>query len=171
VVVGCGGVSGEPDSGWTFFDEPSGEYRVFYLEPPWEFVAHEDGVTRLRVAPNGRVMDGGPRADDKYGLEIRQAGRDAQDMANRAIGEAEAQGREILEEPRELQTRQGHIGWEIVTRANVAPVRYQRRVWIERIGGGSWSLDFAATPDPRGLEMDHMIELFMLEPEDPGVEP
>jgi len=164
-VGGCGGISGEPSSGWTTFDEPEGAYRIYFLVPPWEFVDHEDGVTRLRIAPNGRVVDGGPQADNKYDLVVRESARDAFDMATRAVSQAREEDREVLEAPREIETEDGLIGWEIVTRSAVVPIRYQRRVWVNQSGSGSWAIDIESTPDPRHRELDHLIRLFEVDPD------
>lgn len=168
MVAGCGPGGGEAATGWTAYDEPGGEYRVYYLEPPWEWVSHEEGVTRLRVAPNGVTRDGGPTALDKYDLQIRAVSRGPEAAAARTLSAATRQELTVLRGPEDFETYEGQVAWDIVYELQSDPLRYSRQVWVSRPGGGSWLLDLASTPDPRDPEVDHLLRLFSVSPESSG---
>jgi len=168
MAVGCGPSGGNAATGWTAYDEPEGAYRVYYLEPPWEWVSHEEGVTRLRVAPNGVTRDGGLSALDKYDLQIRAASRDPEAAVARALSAATRQELRVLREPEQFETYEGQVAWELVFELQTDPLRYARQVWVSRPGGGSWLLELASTPDPRDPEVDHLFRLFVVDPEEAG---
>jgi len=166
-LMACGPAGGEPTTGWSHYDEPDGAYRVFFLDPPWEWASHEDGVTRLRVPPNGVLRDGGRVAADKYELLIRFTSRDPEAAARRGYSAARSEDLDILVEPREFQTYDEVTGWEFITQTLSVPLRFERHVWVAGTSRGAWYLHFASNPDPQDLEVDHMIRLFTLDPPDP----
>ena len=164
LLLACGSAGGDPTTGWSHYDEPEGAYRVYFLDPPWEWASHEDGVTRLRVPPNGVLSDGGRVAYDKYELLIQFSSRGAESAARRAYADARSEELDVLVEPRDFQTYDEVNAWEVTTQTQTIPLRFERQVWIEGSAGGSWLLRIASTPDPRDPEVDHLIRLFSLDP-------
>lgn len=162
-VAGCG--QPEPYAEWTTYVAPDGEYRVEYLDPPWELIDSDGSTVRLEV-PNNSSRLGSRDASlaAKYELTITLSGGRADARVSREVSRARARGEDILLDPSPVETRSGDEGFEIVTRETAPQFLFRRLVWIDRPGGGTVHLAFATVPHPQEAEVDAMIESVDVDP-------
>lgn len=166
VLAGCG--QPERYAEWRTYVAPDGEYRLRYLDPPWEVVDSDGATARLEVANNSERFAGRDSSlPAKYELTIGLEGGRAGMLARREVARARDRGEEIVLEPSPIETRSGDTGFEVVTRETSGQFLNRRFVWIDRPGGGTVHLAFVTVPDPQEAEVDAMIESVDVDPEAP----
>jgi hypothetical protein len=166
-LASCGPDASDPFSRLTVYDEPGGAYRVRYLKPPWELASSEGTSLTLRIistteAYTGIAETGVP---DKYVLDVTVMGGGAAAHARADATAATRRGEEIIEPVREVTTRSGDTGFELVTRAEMPEVRSHRFVYLDRTGGGVVRLHFEANPQLNRPEVDEMVRAVDVDPE------
>jgi len=158
----CGGAAcapsaDDPASRLDLWSSPSGEFRVHYLQPPWELA--EDGpapLFRIRSnAENAGAVDGGP---GKYELRVSAVSGAVPALMDAEVRAAAGGGRTIREGPRAVSTSEGVRGLELITFEPTIPIeRYRRTALLPLPSGLTLRLAFEATPDLDTPEVDAMI--------------
>lgn len=155
-ITGCGNPG--PYANWKRYESPGGEYRLRYLDPPWEVIESEGTRVRMRVKNNAESFGGiDSSVASKYDLVVDVVARDPMRGAEGARATARGLGEEILEPVRPLTTRSGAQGFEVITRQTTGEHLYHRYSFVGRPGGGSVSLSFQAVPTLDEAEVDEMV--------------
>lgn len=156
-VVGCAPSAEDPLSRLSVASPETGEYRLRYLEPPWELVSQEGTTTVLRIASSRMIYGGAETGPGKYELTAtveRGAPATRVEAEQRA---AVGRGETVVAGPRTLQTREGVVGVELLTTVPGMDLTYRRVVFLPIDGASVLQLDFVATPELDTPEVDAMI--------------
>ena len=159
-VVMTAGACGQPGryAKYESFVSDEGGYRIRYLDPPWDLVEGEGAEVLFRIASNAARFAGVDAAVlPKYELRITVVSGNAMSLAARDERRAGSRGEEVLVPLREVETRTGDRGWELVTQFDAAMPRYRRYVYVEH-PRGALRLLFEGTPDLDEREVDEMVE-------------
>lgn len=164
--VGCG--QPERYAEWKTFVAPGGEYRLRYLDPPWEVTASDGPTGRLVVENNAsRFADLDSSLAPKFELTITLVSGGSARLAAAAAASAPARGEEVLVAPTPFTTRSEDSGVELVTRELGGELRYRRLLWIDRPGGATVQLQVVSIPEIRDPEVDAMLASVDVDPEGP----
>jgi hypothetical protein len=158
---GCAPSGDDPLSTLSVYAPESGEYRLRYLEPPWQLVRSDGTSALVRIPSNSMIF-----ADDagltKYELAVSvEPGTIASHLAAERSA-AQLRGEEIVEGPREVTGDAGRaVGQELLTRGSVGPItRNGRYVFFQVDAARVVRLAFEATPPVDTPEVDAMIDAF-----------
>lgn len=165
-VSGCG----QPDryAEWKTYVAPGGEYRLRYLDPPWEVSASDGSTGRLVVENNAsRFGDLDSSLAPKFELTVTLVSGGSARLAAAAAASAPARGEEVLVAPTPFTTRSEDVGVELVTRELRGELRYRRLLWIDRPGGATVQLQVLSVPEIRDPEVDAMLASVDVDPEGP----
>lgn len=166
-VVGSACGNPGPYAEWKTFVAPGGEYRIRYLDPPWDLAEADDTRLHLRIPNNTESFAGiDSTVAPKYDLVCDVVGRAPLRNAQQARDAARRRGEEVVEPVRELVTRSGAEGFELITRQTSGERLYRRYAFVGRPGGGSVSLLFEAVPALDEGEVTEMIRSVDPDPED-----
>lgn len=156
-----------PYAEWKTLEAPGGEYRLRYLEPPWEVIESEGTRVRLRVKNNAESFgDMDSTIASKYALVVDVVPRGPLRSAESARDAARRRGEEIVEPVRGLTTRSGAEGFEVITRQTSGERLFHRYSFVGRPGGGSVSLSYEAVPSLDEREVHEMVRSVDPDPED-----
>ncbi|HEY8432028.1 MAG TPA: hypothetical protein VIL20_26810 [Sandaracinaceae bacterium] len=166
-ILGCAPSGEDPRSRLSVYEPETGEYRLHYLEPPWELVEAEGTRVFLRIRSNAMVfagLDGGPA---KYELLATVEPGTPESRASAEASAAVARGETVTGGPREIEAA-GAVGRELLTQARVAVLdRNRRYVFLPLAGARVLRLAFDATPRLDTPEVDAMIDAVELGTEEP----
>ena len=155
MLAACG--QPERDELWRVYDAPGGDYRLRYLEPPWELVDSEVTRARFIVQNNASALGGRDSSlSAKYELTV-----DVEAGAPRARAMADERGasgrREtVVVGTRAVRTESGDEGFEVITRAETGELLYRRFIYLSH-PRGVVRLLFEAVPNLDGPEVKAMV--------------
>jgi hypothetical protein len=166
LLVACGNPSREDLL--TPHESPGGEYRVFFLEPPWQVMENDGAFLRLEIEANATRfgdLDAGT-VPPKYLCEVDVTGGSAARRIRDAERDARSAGDEIVRAATDVATRSGASGQDLViSRTTSDGTRFARVVYLDREDGGVVSVYFEANHDLRNAELDAMIGDVVVDPE------
>lgn len=167
-VAGCAPSADDPLSRLTTYAPPSGEYRLRYLEPPWELVSQRGTTVELRIPSNAMALAGIEAGPAKFELVASAEPGRPELRATDELRQARARGEEILGGAvREIETREGVRGSDLSTRHETAwGTRHRRIVYLPVDRDRVLRLAFEATPALDSREVDAMIAIVGIGPED-----
>jgi hypothetical protein len=161
VVLAVTAACGNPDryEDHRTFTSAGEDWRVRFLDPPWELVDAEGPPILFRIASNAARVGGFDAAVlPRYELRISVEPGTPEERARRDGRRAAARDEDVLVEPREVLTRSGDRGQEVITRSRSAvDRRYFRFVYLSH-PEGVLRLYFEGVPDLDEPEVDVMIE-------------
>ena len=160
-AAGCAPSGDDPLSTLSVYEPESGEYRLRYLEPPWQLV-RADGTSALVRIPSNSMIFADDAGFTKYELAVTvEPGTIASRIAAER-GAAQARGEVIVEGPREVTGDAGRaLGQELLTRGSVGPItRNARYVVFQLDPARVVRLAFEATPSLDTPEVDAMLGAF-----------
>lgn len=163
------GACGNPERAEFFaaYEAPGGEYRIWYLDPPWSRISALDDELRLEIEANGTRFGGVPvgLVPPKYALEVSASAGSASSRARVDESASVAMGHEVLVSATEFTTHAGATGWEVVTiHLTTDGSRFERFVYVDR-SAGVVRLHFDSSADLRDPEVDAMIADLEVDPE------
>ena len=161
VVTACAPSGEDPLTRLSTHAPPSGEYRVRYLEPPWELVSTSGTTAFLRIQSNAMAIAGIEGGAGKYELTVTVERGDPVTRANDELRAARGRGEEILGDGvRTVETDEGVVGAEVLSRGidplTMSP-RHRRIAFLPVDAARVVRLDFDATPELDTAEVDAMI--------------
>lgn len=165
-AAGCAPSADDPLSRLTTYAPPSGEYRLRYLEPPWEAVEQRGTTAVLRIPSNAMlagVEAGAPKFELVATVEPGQpAARAAEELRR-----ARERGLEVLGDGiGAVETSEGASGAEVSTRELTRTgFLHRRTVYLPIDGARVLRLAFEATPSLETPEVDAMIAAVGIGPE------
>ncbi|MGE0788705.1 MAG: hypothetical protein AB7S26_23740 [Sandaracinaceae bacterium] len=168
LTISCAPSGDDPINHMEEWSPLSGEYTVRYLSPPWEFAGEMPNGVRFRVRSNAMIhgmTDAGPA---KYDLTVTlETGTPSARIAG-DVAEANANARDIVVPPREVMTRDGIVGMEMISFTSSAVFdRYRRVVYFPLGDARVLRYAFVATPDLGTPEVDAMVSLQVVRPAGP----
>src|SRR5687767_10132436 len=131
-IAGCGPDANDPLSRLTVYDEPSGIYRLRYLEPPWVLEQAEGTSAILRVLSNTErylgedLLDSDVIVPQKYWLEVTVEAGNTLGRATADQGAIAGRMETLVEPVREVETSSGDMGHEVLTHATMPFSRNRR---------------------------------------------
>ena len=159
LLAACAPPGDDPFSRLTVYEPPSGEYRVRYLEPPWELVSSAGTTVFLRIQSNAMSVGGFEGGPGKYELVATvEPGTPAARIASERVA-AVSRGELPLEGPRAVTTDADIVGQELLTQGDDAIERHFRYVYLPLDASRVLRLAFEATPSLDTSEVDAMIRL------------
>lgn len=151
----CAPSADDPLSRLDVAGPETGEYRVRFLNPPWELVSVEGTTTFVRIQSNAmmRGLEGGL---GKYELTatLEPGTPDARIAAEAAS--APSRGETVIAGPRSVENDDGVLGQELIAYETEPFERYYRYVYFP-LAGQVVRLAFEATPSLDNRETDAMI--------------
>ena len=156
-LAGCAPSAEDPLTRLSVVAPETGEYRLRYLDPPWELLSLEGTTARLRIPSNRMILGGVEGGPGKYELTAtveRGAPATRVEAEQRA---AAGRGETVLAGPRTLQTREGVVGVELLTSVPGLDALNRRIVFFPVDGASVLRLSFEATPSLDTPEVDAMI--------------
>jgi hypothetical protein len=145
----------------SVYEPESGEYRLRYLDPPWQLVRSDGTSALVRIPSNSMIF-----ADDagltKYELAVTVEPGTIASRITAERGAAQARGELVVEGPREVLGDGGRaVGQELLTHGNVGPIaRNARYVFFQVDAARVVRLAFEATPALDTPEVAAMIDAF-----------
>lgn len=159
VLFGCAPSGDDPASRLTTWEASDGDYRIRYLDPPWELVDEGVDFSFFRIQSNANLvgrLDGGP---GKYELRVTTQRGDVPALMEAEVRAAISSGATIREGPRTASTLDGARGQELLTFELTLPIERHRRIVLFSLGSGRvLRLGFEATPDLDTPQVDAMID-------------
>jgi hypothetical protein len=156
-TAGCAPSAEDPLSRLSVAEPETGEYRLRYLEPPWELVMLEGTTAFLRI-PSSRMtfggVEGGPGKYELTATVERGAPATRIEAEERA---ALGRGETVIAGPRTLQTRDTVVGVELLTTVPGVDLLHRRIVFLPVDAASVLRLAFVATPELDTPEVDAMI--------------
>ncbi len=152
----------------TPYDPPGGEYRVYYLAPPWELQEADGTYLRLEIpATSVRLgrLDAGT-VPPRFLCEVDVSTGTAANRARRDERDARTSGAEVVRGSTAVTTRDGTTGVDlVVARLAMDRTRFSRTVYLDRSGGGVVRMYFEANDNLQNPEVDAMIADVQVDPE------
>lgn len=157
-ALGCAPSGDDPNSRLTVYEPPSGEYRLRYLEPPWELVDAEGTDVFLRISSNSMIFGGFDGGPGKYELHASVVTGTIDSSIAAEMRAAVARGETIMGAPRDIEDGGVVVGRELFS-AGMVDIFYlnHRYVFFALSGGRVLRLAFDATPSLDTPEVDAMI--------------
>lgn len=157
-LLGCAPSGEDPLSRLSVYEPPGREYRLRYLEPPWELVRGDGTTAHLRIASSTMIFGGIDGGAGKYDLLATVEGGSVEASVTAELAAASRRGEEVVEPPRDVGAQGGAVGREIVTRGTIDELDRNRRYAFFAVPGGRvLRLFFDATPAVDTPEVDAMI--------------
>ncbi len=159
-AAGCAPSGEDPRSTLSVYEPPGGEYRLRYLDPPWELVRAEGTSALVRVRSNAMIYAGPEAGPPKYDLAVTvEAGSVGARIAAEQTA-ARLRGETVVDGPRRVAADGGRVeGQEILTLGSFGPLaRYGRYAFFPVDDGRVVRLAFEATPMLETPEVDAMID-------------
>ncbi len=158
LALGCAPSADDPFSRLSVYEPPTGEYRVRYLEPPWELLRSDGTTVALHIRSNAMIFGGVETGAAKFELTVTV---ESGTVESRIAAEQTAlagRGETLLEGPRAIRTSEGTDGQELLSRIESARTgeRYFRYVYFP-VDVRVVRLAFEATPSLDTAEVDAMI--------------
>ena len=161
-AVACAPPGTDPRNQRDVYEAEEGQFRVYYLSPPWELVVAEAEQVSLRIPSNRMEMLGDDAGPPKYLLVAAAAAGQPEGLGQEAEAALRADGAMSVVS-RALTTDQGVDGLDVV--ATIAD-RWFRSVFLPLSPSRSLRLDFSATPSLDTEEVDGMVRLVEVGPAD-----
>ena len=156
-LTACAPSGDDPASRLTFHAPETGEYRLGYLEPPWELVSASGTSALLRIPSNLMLATGLDAGEGKYDLSVTVEPGAAEARIEQELRMAAARGEEVSAGPRVVSLAGGVVGREILTQRS-DPIPRSFRIVVAPVSGGRvLRLAFGATPSLDTAEIDAMI--------------
>ncbi|HJL19154.1 MAG TPA: hypothetical protein RMH99_26050 [Sandaracinaceae bacterium LLY-WYZ-13_1] len=158
-TAGCAPSGEDPRSRLTVYAAPSEEFRVRYLEPPWELVEGRGTTAILRIPSNAMTVGGAEGGPPKFELVVTVEAGEPETQAAADLRAARRSGAEILSDGvRVVSTVDGVVGAETSTRDfDVRGERHARIAYFPLDRGRVVRMAFEATPPLDTAEVDAMI--------------
>ena len=162
LLSACAPSGDDPLNRLTTHEPETGEYRLRYLEPPWELVSASGTTTFLRIQSNAMSVAGVEGGPGKYELTVSVEPGVPLRRAADELRAARGRGEEILGDGvRNVTTDEGVVGAELLTRESmVYALGHRRTVFFPLDGSRVVRLGFEATPALDTAEVDAMIAAF-----------
>lgn len=159
LLTACAPSGEDPRNRLTTVAPDGSEYRLRYLEPPWELVSVSGTTISLRIQSNSMAIAGIEGGPAKYEVTATVEPGDPSTRANDELRVARGRGEEILGDGvRTVLTVDGVRGAEVLSRSAVALVdRHRRTVFLPIDAARVLRLGFEATPELDTPEVDAMI--------------
>ncbi len=167
-LLGCAPSGEDPLSRLSVYEPPGGEYRLRYLEPPWELVDGDGTSAHVRIASSSMIFGGIDGGAGKFDLFATVESGTVEANVAAEVRAASARGEELVEGPREVEAEGGVVGREILTRGMADVIqRHGRYAFFAIPDGRVLRLAFDATPPVDTPEVDAMIAALGVGPEGP----
>ena len=156
-ATGCAPSGNDPRSQLSTYEPPTGEYRLRYLEPPWEIVEQDGSSVRARVPSLLSSRDAGAGV---FELSVSVESGRAEARARADVAAARSRGDAIVVDVRAVETLDGASGWELVTVSGADPLEAHQRWAYFPQGSRVVRLHFVADQPLDTPELDAMVRAF-----------
>lgn len=162
LAMACGKSPSDPTSYSKVYE--SNGYRIYYQSPPWKGPRDVSGGEAWFVSSNAEAFFGvdvdASIVPPKYSLLVTQVAGTAMALAASQEAASIRAGEQVVQPARDITTRQGIRGRELLTFVEVSAVgRYRRYVFLSQPGGGVLRMAFESSADVGEREVTEMIRL------------